>query len=471
VQTRPRVVVVGGGVSGLATAHFVQRSAGPDLDVILVELDGRLGGKVLTQPVAGHPVDVGPDAVLVRTPAMRSLLEELGLADAMVAPGAHGAYLWSRGRLRPLPPGNAFGVPDRLLPLLRSGLLSPLGIARAGLDLLAPRRRVGDVDDLSVGELLRPRLGSQVVDRLVDPLLGGVHAGRADLLSSRSAAPQVEALARGRRSLYLGARRRRDQPVPPGSALMTLDGGLTRLVDALARTFDGDVRLGVQARGLHRRGHQYQLQLSDGTELASDAVVLATPAFVTAGLLAEIAPQAAAAAAEVPYADVASVTLVYPREALTRDLDGTGFLVPPEEGLMLVGCSWLPAKWPQLADPATVLIRAMVGRYGDRRFVALDDDELVAAVHDELVCTMGMSAAPKEAHVQRWPRAMPQYTVGHQGRLDRLDRALGRVPGLHVTGAAYRGVGLASCVVQAERTAQDLLTQLRTHSPSTTGPA
>ena len=252
---------------------------------------------------------------------------------------------------------------------------------------------------------------------------------------------------------------------------MTLDGGLTRLVDALARTFDGDVRLGVQVRGLHSRGHQYQLQLSDGTELAADAVVLATPAFVTAGLLAEIAPQAAAAAAEVPYADVASVTLVYPREALTRDLDGTGFLVPPEEGLMLVGCSWLPAKWPQLADPATVLIRAMVGRHGDRRFVALDDDELVAGVHDELVCTMGMSAAPKEAHVQRWPRAMPQYTVGHQGRLDRLDRALGRLPGLYVTGAAYRGVGLASCVVQAERTAQDLLTQLGTDCPSTTGPA
>ena len=461
MQTRRRVVVVGGGVSGLATAYFLERVCGPDLDVILVELGGRLGGKVLTQRVAGHPVDAGPDALLVRVPAMRSLLEELGLADAMVAPGARGAYVWSRGRLRPLPPSTLFDVPPRLLPLLRSGLLSPLAIARASLDLVLPRRRVADGNDLSVGELLRPRLGSQVFDRLVDPLLGGVHAGRADLLSARSTVPEIDALARGSRSIYLGARRRRHQPAPSGPALMTLDGGLTRLVDALATALDGcDVRLGVQVGGQHRHGDGYLLQLAGESELAADAVVLATPAFVTAGLLAEIAPEAAAAAAEVPYADVASVTLVYPREALTRDLDGTGFLVPPEEGLLLVGCSWLPAKWPHLADPSTVLIRGMVGRYGDQGFAAMDDVELVARVHDELVRTMGMRAVPKEAHVQRWPRAMPQYTVGHQGRLDRLDRALDPVPGLHVTGAAYRGVGLASCVVQAERTARDLLVRL-----------
>jgi oxygen-dependent protoporphyrinogen oxidase len=358
-----------------------------------------------------------------------------------------------------------FGVPQRLLPLLRSGLLSPLAIARAGLDLVLPRRAVADGDDLSVGDLLRPRLGAQVFDRLIDPLLGGVHAGRADLLSSRSTVPELDALARRSRSVYLGTRRRH-QPAPSGPVLVTLDGGLTRLVDALASALDGsEVLLGGQVADLRRLDDGYLLQLADGSELAADAVVLATPAFVTAELLAQIAPEAAAATAEVPYADVASVTLVYPREALTRDLDGTGFLVPPEEGLLLVGCSWLPAKWPHLADPSTVLIRGMVGRYGDRRFVALDDEELVARVHDELVRTMGMTAAPKEAQVQRWPRAMPQYTVGHQDRLDRLDRALGRLPGVCVTGAAYRGVGLSSCVGQAERTARDLLAWLASAHP------
>lgn len=461
MQLCRRVVVVGGGVSGLATAHFLTRGGADDLEVVLVESGDRLGGKVLTQRVAGHPVDAGPDALLVRLPAMRSLLEELGLTNAVVAPGGRGAFVWSRGRLRLLPPSTLFGVPEKLVPLLRSGLLSPAGVARAGLDLVLPRRREVVGEDPSVGELLRPRFGSQVFDRLVDPLLGGVHAGRADSLSARSTVPEVGALARDNRSIYLGARGRRQHPATPGPALVTLDGGLTRLVESLAATLDGeDVRLGVEVTDLQRHGGGYLLQLAGAGELAADALVLATPAYVTAGLIAKVAPKAAAAAAEVPYADVASVTLVYPREALTRDLDGTGFLVPPEEGLLLVGCSWLPTKWPHLADPSCVLIRGMVGRYGDRRFLAMDDEELVARVHAELVLTMGVRAAPREAHVQRWPRAMPQYTVGHQGRLDRLDRALDPVPGLHVTGAAYRGVGLASCVVQAERTARDLLVRL-----------
>ncbi|HEY5187069.1 MAG TPA: protoporphyrinogen oxidase, partial [Actinomycetes bacterium] len=189
MASRPRAVVVGGGVSGLATAHFLRRAAGPDLELTLLEAGDRLGGKVLTQPIAGHPVDTGPDALLVRVPAMKALLEALDLDSAIVAPGAGGAYVWSRGRLRRLPPSTLFGVPQRPWPLVRSGLLSPVGLARAGLDLVLPRRPVGA--DPSVGELIRPRLGSQVFDRLVDPLLGGVHAGPADLLSARSAVPEV----------------------------------------------------------------------------------------------------------------------------------------------------------------------------------------------------------------------------------------------------------------------------------------
>jgi protoporphyrinogen/coproporphyrinogen III oxidase len=457
----PVVAVVGGGVSGLATAYFVKRTPAVPLHVCVLEGSERLGGKVFTQQVAGHAVDSGPDSLLIRMPAMRSLIDELGLADAVVGPGVQGAYVWSRGRLRPLPPSSVFGVPQKLLPLLWSGLLSPLGIARAGLDLVLPRRRVADGADVSVGALLRPRFGSQVFERLVDPLLGGVHAGRADQLSAGSTIPEIVALARRSRSIYLGGRRPSSRPAPSGPALVTLEGGLTRLVEALAATLD-DVRLEARVESLHQQSDGYLLRLADGTELAADAVVLATPAFGTARLLAELAPEAAVAAAAVPYADVASLVLVYPRAAVTRALDGTGFLAPPVEGLLLVGCSWLPVKWPQLDDPESVLIRVMVGRYGDQRFVAMDDDELVAHVHAELVRTMGMSALPSAAHVQRWPRAMPQYTVGHQDRLNRLDAAVGRLPGMYVTGAAFRGVGLASCVGQAERIAQDLLARLGT---------
>jgi len=173
----------------------------------------------------------------------------------------------------------------------------------------------------------------------------------------------------------------------------------------------------------------------------------------------------------LPYADVASVTLVYPREAMGRDLDSTGFLVPAVEGLLLVGCSWLSAKWPHLSDPSVVLVRAMVGRDGDARFTALSDEELVERVHSELVVTMGMRTVPKEAMVQRWPRAMPQYTVGHQDRLDRIDHDLAALPALALTGAAYRGVGVASCVSQADRTADALLTRLDTLPAHPEGPS
>ena len=459
MQTRRRVTVIGGGVSGLATAYFVSHLAGCEVDVTLVERSEELGGKVLTRAVAGHPVDLGPDALLVRVPAMQSLLEDLGLAGDVVGPGANGAFIWSRGRLRPLPASTVFGVPAQLLPLLRSGLLSPLGIARAGLDLVLPRRRIPAGHDVSVGELVRPRFGAQVFDRLVDPLLGGVHAGRADLLSARSAVPEIDALARGSRSIYLGTR---GKPAPgqSGPALVTLPGGLGQLIDALRDAVDGcDVRLGTSVERLTRTSDGYLVRLADGSEVEADDVVLATPAHATAELLADLSPGAGAACADIPYADVASLTLVYPREALAATPTGTGFLVPPEEGLLLVGCSWLSTKWPHLSDPSAVLIRAMVGRYGDQRFVAMSDDELVDQVHDELTRTMGLTSTPTETYVQRWLRAMPQYTVGHQARLNRLDQALAQLPGLHVTGAAYRGVGVASCVSQARRTAESVLSR------------
>lgn len=460
---RPVVAVVGGGVSGLATAYYAARGTGGDLDVVVLEAAGRLGGKVFTQQVVGHPVDTGPDALLVRVPAMQALLDELGLTPSVVGPGVQGAFVWSRGRLRALPPSTMFGVPQKLLPLVRSGLLSPVGLARAGLDLVLPRTAAVDGGDPSIAQLLRPRFGTEVFERLVDPLLGGVHAGRAELLSARSAVPQVVDLAERSRSIYLGGRRPPGNaagPAPTGPALVTLEGGLGRLTDGLAAHLD-DVRPGVGVDEL-RRGPDgsYRLQLSDGSHLTADAVVLATPAFETSRLLAELAPDAATAASTVPYADVASLTLVYPKAAVTRALDGTGFLVPPVEQLLLVGCSWLPAKWPHLADPSTVLIRAMVGRYGDQAFTALDDEQLVARVHEELARIMGMAAPPQEAHVQRWPRAMPQYTVGHQSRLDRIDAATTQLPGLHVTGAAYRGVGIASCVANAQRTAHDVVARL-----------
>ena len=458
MQSRPRVVIVGGGVSGLATAHYLHSSLGRGVQLTLVEGGSTLGGKVANQQFSGHLVDTGPDAVLVRAPAMAALLQDLGLGEQIVAPASLGAHVWSRGKLRRLPTGTLFGVPDRLLPLMRSGLMSPMGLARAALDLVLPRSHASTPDP-SIADLVTPRLGSQVFNRLVEPLLGGVHAGRAAELSAHSTVPDIERLAANSRSLYLGLRkmRRHSPPATGAPVLVTLNGGLGRLVDALVGRLAGDdLRLDSPSRSIARVGEGYRVDLVDGQDIAADVVVLATPAFATAGLLADLAPDAVSVLAQIPYVDVATIWLSYPRSAMGRPLDGTGFLVPPEEGKLMVGCTWSSAKWPHLADDNLVLIRCMVGRRGDRRWLDMDDTALVARVHEELVEAMGLTAGPDRQSIQRWPQAMPQYLVGHQDRLNALTAAVQHLPGLHLTGAAYRGVGLASCVADAKRTAGDV---------------
>lgn len=461
MQSRARVVVVGGGISGLATAHYLHRRLGAGVQLTLIDSAPEFGGKISTRRVGGRLVEMGPDALLVRSPVLGALLDDLGLTDELVAPAVQGAHVWSRGRLRRLPPGTLFGVPERLLPLLTSGLVSPAGLVRAGMDLVLPRRT--PPGDPSVAELIGPRLGSQVFGRLVEPLLGGVYAGQAGELSARSTVPDIAALARDNRSLYLGLRRQRRHG-PPGSggpALRTLPGGLVRLVEALTMSLAGtDLRPGTPARLVTHAGAGYRVELLDGQSIAADAVVLATPAFVTASLLAELAPAAATLLAGVPYADVATIWLAYPHSAVRRRLDATGFLVPPREGRLLVGCSWSSAKWPHLADPDAVLIRCLVGRHGDRRWLSMPNDTLASRVHDELAEAMGLAERPVHEHIQRWPQALPQYLVGHQDRLDALDDAVRRLPGLYLTGAAYRGVGVASCVADGERTAQDISVRL-----------
>jgi protoporphyrinogen/coproporphyrinogen III oxidase len=475
MQARPRIVVVGGGISGLATAHAIHRRLGAEVQLTVLEGGSRLGGKVANEQFAGHVVDTGPDALLVRVPAMAALLKHLGLSDQMVAPAALGAHVWSRGRLRRLPAGTMFGVPDRLVPLLRSRLLSPMGIARAGLDLVLPRsRHVGqDPQDPSIADLVAPRLGSQVFDRLVEPLLGGVHAGRAAELSARSTVPEIAALARKNRSLYLGLRRlrRNAPPASGGPVLVTLAGGLVRLVEALtAGLGEADLRVDSTVRLVTRDGSGYRVELMDGESIAADAVVLCTPAFVTAQLLADLAPDATTILEQVPYVDVATIWLAYPRSAVGRALDGTGFLVPPEEGKLMVGCTWSSAKWPPLADDTLVLIRGMVGRRGDQRWLSMDDETLVRGVHDEIVESMGVTASPVHQSIQRWPQAMPQYLVGHKDRLDALDAALRELPGIYLTGAAYRGVGIASCVADAARVAEAVAQHIATDAPDDSPP-
>lgn len=434
-------LVLGSGISGLATAYYLRRGGSP---VTVLEASGQVGGKVTTLEVAGLPVDVGPDAFLSRGADLRQLIEDLGLTGDIVEPQTGGSYIWSRGKLRPIPPGAAFGLPDRLVPLLRSGLLSPLGVARAGFDIVLPATKTND--DPSIADLVRPRFGDDVYHRMVEPLLGGVHAGDPAQLSARSTVPEIYAIASGSRSVYLSMRKR---PKPTGkrqAPLVSLRGGMGRLTQALAR--EVDVRLNTPATTLERTADGWRVN-----DLTADHVVLATPAYVTAELLRATAPELANEL-QIPYVDVANATLAFrPSDVPALPL-GTGFLAPPIEREFIVGCSWLTNKWPHLVNDDVVLIKCMVGRAGDRRWLPMSDAEIVEGVRDGLARILGIDAEPQETLVQRWPRAMPQYVVGHAERLSRIDRLT--PPGLHLTGAAYRGAGLAACTTGAVATATSI---------------
>ncbi|HYF71558.1 MAG TPA: protoporphyrinogen oxidase [Nocardioides sp.] len=460
-RAHAQVVVVGGGISGLATAYYLRQRLGPDAAVRVLESSGAPGGKVHTARIAGRPVDTGPDAYLSRAPELGKLVASLGLAASVVEPQSTGSYIWSRGALRSLPPGMAFGLPERLVPLLRSGILGPAEVARAGLDLVLPPTRLPE--DPSVADLVRPRFGSGVYDRLVAPLLGGVHAGDPALLSATSTVPEIAAMARSGRSLYLTMRRRRrTAPKPagrPSAPLVSLRGGLSALTGRLAEELGPEgVLTGTPVRGIDRRADGSWTVRTDDRLLPATHVVLATPAYVAADLLAGLAPAAATLLRGIGYVDVANVTLAFRRHEVPPLPPGTGFLVPPAEGELVVGCSWLSQKWPQ-PDDDLVLVKTMVGRAGDTRWLAMDDDRLVDEVRDALGRMLGISADPVDRLVQRWPGAMPQYVVGHAARLTALDAELADLPGLALTGAAYRGVGLAGCVAQAEATASHLIAQ------------
>ena len=429
-----RVAVVGGGIAGLAAAWHLHRDG---VDVTVYEADDRLGGKVSTAELGDRHVELGPDAFLARVPDATELCRELGLGDELVSPATGTAYLWLRGRLRPLPSGLALGVPTDLAAVVRSGVLSARGVARAAIEPLLPSANT--VGDRSIGELVRGRFGDEVFERLVDPLVSGINAGRADDLSAEAVTPQLMAAARASRSLLLGLRgvRSAESGAP---VFLTVRSGLASLVERLAAALP-DVRTSCPVRSLD--------------DLEADRVILATPAFVSADLLREGAPAAAEELEAIDHASVVLTLLSYPADAVDRPLDGSGFLVPRHEGRLMTACSWASSKWPHWEQPGEVLFRVSAGRAGDERAIRMGDDELVARLHGELSEAVGLRASPTASVVARWPRSFPQYAVGHLDRVARIEAAL--PPHIAVAGASYRGVGIPACIASGKAAAARVL--------------
>ncbi|AOR31494.1 protoporphyrinogen oxidase [Streptomyces fodineus] len=450
------VVVIGAGIAGLAAAHrLLARGA----HVTVLEAADRVGGKLLPGEIAGVRVDLGAESMLARRPEAVALAREVGLADRLQPPATATASIWTRDALRPMPKGHVMGVPGTAAAL--TGVLSDEGLARIERDADLPRTEVGD--DVAVGEFVADRLGREVVDRLVEPLLGGVYAGDAYRISMRSAVPQLFQAARTHTSLTEGVRELQAKAAASGQTspvFMGIEGGVGTLPLAVAesvRARGGEILTGTPVRELRRGGTGGDVRapaawrvVAGDRVLHADAVVVAVPAGAAAGLLRAEAPAAAAELAAVEYASVALVTLAYRRADLHLP-QGSGFLVPPVDGRTIKASTFATQKWGWIAeeDPDVVVLRTSVGRCGETEVLGREDAGLVDVSRHDLRAATGLTATPLDTRVTRWTDGLPQYPVGHHARVARIREHVAKLPGLAVCGAQYDGVGIPACIASA----------------------
>ncbi|MFD8567702.1 protoporphyrinogen oxidase [Streptomyces sp. NPDC059639] len=467
-ETVRDVLVIGGGITGLAAAHrLLDRD--PGVRVTVLESSQRLGGKLRAGEIAGARVDLGAESMLARRPEAVGLAKEVGLGDRLQPPSTATASIWTRDALRPMPKGHVMGVPGTADAL--AGVLSDEGLARIAQDADLPPTPIGD--DIAVGSYVAARLGREVVDRLVEPLLGGVYAGDAYRISLRSAVPQLFEEARRHTSLTAAVRAIQARTPQPGDrpapVFMGIEGGIGTLPEAVARSVrerGGEIVFGERAVQLGARGTarsaahddhsttphrpQWRLVTESGRTFHAPQVIIALPATAAARVLRTASPNAAQELRAIEYASMALITLAY-RTSEAGLPPGSGFLVPPVDGRTIKAATFASHKWGWIADanPDLRIVRTSVGRYGDDKDLDRDDADLVGIARHDLREATGLTATPVDAHVTRWQDGLPQYPVGHADRVTRVREHIGRLPGVAVCGAAYDGVGIPACIASA----------------------
>jgi oxygen-dependent protoporphyrinogen oxidase len=463
---RLSLVVVGGGVTGLAAAHRateLARERGVELDLKLIEARARLGGTIATERADGFLVEAGPDSFLSEKPWALALCRRLGLESELVRTDDRfrTVFVWFRGRLHPLPDGFQLLAPTRLVPFLTSSLFSWRGKLRMALDLVTPR---GGGGDESLGAFVRRRLGREALERVAQPLVAGIYTADPDELSLAATMPRFLDVERRHRSIILGLRRGVRGAPEPGtsgarwSLFVTFAGGMQTLVRELARRLpDSSVVLNQRAASVERVGARWRVATVDGARFEADRVILAGESHGAARLLRYVHPTLATLLADIAYAGAATVSLGYRRDDVPHPLDGFGLVVPRTEGKALLAATFSSVKYPGRAPARHVLLRGFVGGALNPDVLGEDDARLVARVRSELQQALGVTAAPVLTRVARWPASMPQYRVGHLARVETIERRVAALPGLRLAGGAYRGVGIADCVRSGEEAAEAAL--------------
>ncbi len=454
-----KVAVVGAGIAGLAAAHRLE-SLLPEAEIVLVERTERVGGALLTERSNGFVIEGGPDSFLSRKERGVGLCEELGLAGELVGrkPENAQSYVRHGSQLQPLPEGLTGMIPTDLDSLAESTLLSPAGRERLAAEVDLPPEPPGA--DESIASFVTRRLGAEAYQRLVEPLMTGIYGGDGAQLSLQATFPNLRVLELEHGSLIRGLLAQSEAGASNYPPFVTLASGMQALAERLSERLRRTVVLtGRIALAMDSTENGYELELDGGERIHAAGVVVAVPAFVAADLLADLDHELAAAHAEIPYGSSVVVSLAYQEDEVAHRLDGYGYVVPRAAGSDVLACSWTSSKWEGRAPEGVALIRVYAGRFGGRDVTSDSDGELIALAQAELRL-LGFDAAPSLSRVQRWPRGMPQYVLGHPERLEQIESAVADHPGLALAGAAYRGVGIPDCIHSGEEAARSLAESL-----------
>ena len=476
-----RVIVIGGGIAGLAAAYRLKKLL-PGLELRLVEAEDRLGGKVLTDRVETEygtfVVEGGPDTFISYKPAGIALCRELGIDGRLHGTNTkvHGSSVMKKGKLHKMPEGLTGLIPSKFGPMAATGLISWPGKIRMGLDLFVPPKRDGS--DETLAEFVRRRLGNELYERLIEPLMSGIYAGDGEELSLAATFPQLRQSELEHGSLVMGmfATKRKNRELAAKAAdeaakaraegrqvperkkwpaFVTPELGLAEIVEALEKTFSREeLVLGASVTSIAKEGEEWVARLADGRTLRAEALVLAAPSHGAAPLLRPFDATVADALEAIPHASTATLTVAYREKDLPKPFDSYGYVIPKAEGRSILAATFTSTKFPHRAPDGTVLVRAFIGRAGNDAGIDLDEEELLAMVKEELKEVVGITAEPLFHRTFRWPLAMPQYVRGHLDRLATIEAGIAKLPGLALAGNAYRGIGLPDCIASGEAAAK-----------------
>ncbi len=464
-----KLTIIGGGIAGLSAAYYATKQAKEQnipLELTLLEADSHWGGKIKTDRVDGFVIEGGPDTFLATKPWGMALCKELGLGDRLhgTNPDEKNTYVLHKDKLVGLPDGLAMLIPGKVMPMLTTRLLNPLQKMRIGLDFVLPTRK-GDEDE-SLGNFISRRMGRATYENLIEPLMSGIYAGDGDKLSLQSTFPFLRdfeikygSLARGAIKMY-AARQKSQKQTGSRSVFRTPTTGLAEITEALVKYLEennANLHLNTPAKNITQHATRFTIHLDDGKTLDADTLILATPPYITADLLASPLPELATVLDSIPYVSTATVSLAFKLDDLPRALDGYGYVIPRREGRKALACTWTSTKFPHRAPEGHALVRVFIGRAGQEDDIPWNEEGLLEIAREELELTLGITADPLLSRTYIWEKAMPQYNLGHPEILETINAALADIPNLAFAGNGYAGIGIPNCINSGDMAAKKIL--------------